>query len=212
LSQQCSNTTTRRHSKTASHPPLLSSPPYTALIRAIQNHTKTMKGFILGSKLRATRDDRGSPPKKRGKDAPLHERHVVPMSFFLDAVNQPESFLSQNEVGRPFGVNEEAYLRPCYNELLVEIEAELNLWTTKSAPSRLVEVRGSSGIGKSAFLAYIIATARINAEMKSFAIFHSAKHQGDISDVKCFIWIDNVLVLDGKKYSDQRHKILSTCT
>lgn len=73
---------------------------------------------------------------------------------------------------------------------------------------RMVEVRGSSGIGKSAFFAYTIAHVRLHCDAQSFAIFHSGKDQNDgrgsnlLDDVRCSVWINGELKIDKQLYAN----------
>ena len=107
--------------------------------------------------------------------------HVVPITFLEDAVSDPNTFLGTGAVGGSFGLRGEAYFRQCHKELLAEIMKEAEAWQNGDC-MRMVEVRGSSGIGKSAFLAYTIAHVRLHGDAQSFAIFHSRKDQNDGED------------------------------
>lgn len=94
----------------------------------------------------------GDSPQKRAKNSPLHELHVVPISFSEDAVSNPKEFLGTGKVGESFGLLGEACFRQCRKELLEEKKKEDVAWKEGNC-MRMVEVRGSSGIGKSASLA-----------------------------------------------------------
>ena len=69
-------------------------------------------------------------------------------------------------------------------------------------------MRGSSGIGKSAFFAYTIAHVRLHCDAQSFAIFHSGKDQNDgrgsnlLDDVRCSVWINGELKIDKQLYAN----------
>lgn len=146
-------------------------------------------------------------PQKRAKNSPLHERHVVPISFLEDAVSNPKTFLGTGAVGGSFGLRGEAYFRQCHKELMEEIRKEGKAWD-KGDCMRMVEVRGSSGIGKSAFLAYIIAHMRLHGKLQSFAIFHSGKDlnygggSNPLDDVRCSVWIEGLLEIDKQLYAN----------
>lgn len=157
----------------------------------------------------------GGSPQKKAKNSPLHELHVVPITFLEDAVSHPETFLGTGAVGGSFGLRGEAYLRQCHKELLAEIMKEAEAWQNGDC-MRMVEVRGSSGIGKSAFLAYTIAHVRLHGDAQSFAIFHSRKDQNDgrvsnlLDDVRCSVWIDGELKIDKQLYAnvEMRQRII----
>jgi hypothetical protein len=139
--------------------------------------------------------------RKKPRLSPFHNHNVAPMSFF-DAAASKATFLS-DEGGDTFGLYGEAYVRQCYKDLLVEIEVESNAWLKqKCLVSRLVQLRGSAGIGKSAFLAYIIAIFR-KCKMESFAVFHSAKTgkvAQNLSEVKCSVWVKDKQVMNSLLY------------
>ena len=145
---------------------------------------------------------------KRLMMTPLHKEHVVPMAFFDEAIGDSKNFLKENKVGKPFGLHNEAYLRKCYKELNEEIQKELAAWIEPQVANgvlrpRLVEIRGSSGIGKSVFLAYLIAVYMQQGEMANFAIFHSnkaGKSVPDLDDVLCSLYIDGEKVMDKQRY------------
>lgn len=159
----------------------------------------------------------GGSPQKRAKNAPLHELHVVPITFLEDAVSDPKTFLGTGAVGGTFGLRGEAYFRQCHKELLAEIMKEAEAWQDGNC-MRMVEVRGSSGIGKSAFLAYIIAHMRLHCDAQTFVIFHSRKDQNNNDgrgsslndDIRCSVWINGELKIDKKLYSnvEMRERII----
>jgi ABC-type ATPase involved in cell division len=74
---------------------------------------------------------------------------------------------------------------------LSKIETEYHAWVAQDQQvARLVQVRGSAGIGKSTFLAYIVAAYRKTDMDIFFAIFHSAetgKVAQDLSQVQCSV-------------------------
>lgn len=140
-------------------------------------------------------------PQKKARQAGLHENHFVPWSFYLDAINQPDSFLKGGEESK-FGRDNEAYLRPCHVELLNKIIQVSEEWQVKKTRTmHLVEIRGSSGIGKSAFLAYVIANMLQVDAISSFAIFYSEKGQTR-DEIKCSVWIKGKLKEDRVRYGD----------
>ena len=124
------------------------------------------------------------------------------MPFLIDAAtSNPSRFLGGGKVGEPFGVNREAYVRPCYEDLTEEIDKEIDKWH-EGDTMRIVEIRGSAGIGKSAFLAYTIAKIRENSEMENFAIFHSG-NDVDMPDIDFSVWIGGELVMDKEIYGNK---------
>ena len=65
---------------------------------------------------------------KRLMMTPLHRQFIAPMSFFDEAIGDSGNFLKQNEVGKPFGLHNEAYIRKCYQEIAEEIQKDLAAW------------------------------------------------------------------------------------
>ena len=152
-----------------------------------------------------------SDKKKRLK---LHEDGVAGFQFFREALDNPASFLqkSDRKEGEPqtFGLESEAVYRECYSELLADIgKAVDEKWGGKIG-SYLVEIRGSAGIGKSAFLALTMAI-ELQGGMKNFSLLHAPKTLEDkaypISEVRCSVWINGELKMDGAKYRLEKTQI-----
>lgn len=148
---------------------------------------------------------------KRLMMTPLHKQHVAPMAFLEEAVDDSWRFLKENEVGKPFGLHNEAYIRKCYQEIAEEIQKDLAAWIAPQVENgilraRLVEIRGSSGIGKSVFLAYLLALHIQAGGLTNFAIFHSDKTRKStpgLDEVLCSIYIDGIRVMDKQRYGSE---------
>jgi hypothetical protein len=114
------------------------------------------------------------------------------------------------EPTKRFGLYSEALLRDCYMDLMREIN-EVNTVRNERierdcAPgSYLIEIRGSAGIGKSAFLAFLMARQR-KIGPQNFALFHAPKEPAAgrvttaLDQVLCSVWIDGELKMDGEEY------------
>ena len=143
--------------------------------------------------------------KKRAKNAPLHERYSVPLSFLEDAVcaaqkNNPLHYLTN--VGKPFGRYREAYVRSCYEDIVQSIGEHLPTGkATQIAKDemrmKLFIIRGSSGIGKSTFLAYFLVRTR-NYFGKTI-LCHADKNAKNKEDENaiCQVWEGGQKVLEG---------------
>jgi hypothetical protein len=117
---------------------------------------------------------------------------------------------------RRFGWYSEALLRDCYTDLMQEIndENEKRNKRIDSGGGRtlLLEIRGSAGIGKSAFLAYLMAVMK-RSGLKDFALFHAPKvgseGSGRVNEMLCSVWIDGKLEMDSVLYdlSETRRKL-----
>ena len=138
------------------------------------------------------------------------------MAFFDDAMSDTENFLPEIEAGKPFGLHKEAYVRKCYPELLEEIKKDVAAWKAPQADKvmrpRLVEIRGSCGIGKSVFLAYLLAACKKSWGLSSFGVFHSpktgkARVDGGIDDVLCTVYINNEVIIDKQQYGLESTRI-----
>ena len=141
--------------------------------------------FSLSRKKKQSQGDGTAHVKKRKLDCKFHKQHAVPMSFFEEAMGP--NFRFDDTAGGTFGVEAEGYVRQCYVDLKNIFEAEVKAFVEEDGRphTRLVEIRGSSGVGKSAFLAYLLAVLR-KGGMENVAIFHSAKNSDTISGS---IWI-----------------------
>lgn len=147
--------------------------------------------------------------QKRAKKSPLHEHYVAPLSFLLDAANSDHSF-NITSTRRPFGDNLEAYVRPCYEtilQLILDNRKECrDKRSAQGLPKRstLFVIRGSSGIGKSTFLAYFMGRARSDKRFSNFAVFYASKAsrgpEGEprVSEVRCHVMLDGETVIDGE--------------
>ena len=157
-------------------------------------------------------------PQKIAKQSPLHQQYVAPLSFLVDAVNSQNSF-NITSTRQPFGNNLEAYVRPCYERILQVI-----LRTRKACLEKLRKnhqlrrstvfiIRGSSGIGKSTFLAYFVGRARSDRRYSNIAIFYGSKSAktitGDpiLSETFCYAALKGERVIEGH-YGDVRNQLL----
>ena len=124
--------------------------------------------------------------QKRAKQSPLHEHYVAPLSFLVEAANSGNSF-NITGLRLPFGNNLEAYARPCYEvilQLILQKRKECHQMRSKEGGRRraaLFVIRGSSGIGKSTFLAFFMGRARSGKRFRNFALFYGSKTSRGIS-------------------------------
>ena len=79
------------------------------------------------------------------------------MSFLEDAVQLSSREFHLTAVERPFGKSKEAYARVSYEEIVLAINSKRKEFLRKNRRSMAFIIRGSSGIGKSAFLGYAIS-------------------------------------------------------
>ena len=111
-------------------------------------------------------DDDDSPielARKKARLSPLHLHCVAPLSFLSEAVEQKEGSFNVTNIGCPFGKNKEAYARKCYEDIVQEIYDRRKRFRKETKPIKaavLFVVGGSSGVGKSTFLAYFIVRTR----------------------------------------------------
>jgi len=125
-------------------------------------------------------DDSPVKAKKARLSAPLHSEFVAPLSFLTDAVEDPDRFLCDGTTGT-FGLQNEAVVRPVYVDLSgVIIDAIESKYKDENTANNklLVILRGSSGIGKSTYLAYLIAQLMKNTRknnLEDIAIFRASK-------------------------------------
>lgn len=153
-------------------------------------------------------DEETPRPQKIAKQSPLHEHFVAPLSFLVDAVNSGNSF-NITSTRKPFGNNLEAYVRPCYERILQFILQTRKACIKKRNQnhlhrrSTLFIIRGSSGIGKSTFLAYFVGRARSGRRFSNIALFHSSKFSktkmGDpiLSETECYVVLNGETVVEG---------------
>ena len=166
------------------------------------------------AKTEAVANDTDTPLKERARLSELHRKGGAPWSFLMDAIHSPEEFLrSSSEITYPtFGLSDEAYRRDCHVNLMKQVLSTIQNWQQdeeRRYSMHLLEIRGSAGIGKSAFLAFVIATI-LRKELlpeteKNFALFYSTKG-GSVDDIRCSVWIDGALVEDQICYSDTHFK------
>jgi hypothetical protein len=111
---------------------------------------------------------------------------------------------------RQFGWYSEALLRDSYTDLMQEINDEIEKRNKKidSGDGRtlLLEIRGSAGIGKSAFLAYLMAGMK-RSGLKDFALFHAPKGSRRVNEVLCSVWIDGKLEMDSDIYGVSKTQV-----
>ena len=153
--------------------------------------------------------------RKRARLSPLHQHFVAPLSFLADAVEAEEGTkFNVINIGLPFGKNKEAYARACYEEILADIHASRKEFRTATKPAKaamLFVVAGSSGIGKSTFLAYFIA--RMSKLFKNVAICYAPKSAKTIygspqtDEVICAAWKSGTKVMEGT-YSAVRNNLV----
>lgn len=141
--------------------------------------------------------------RKKARESPLHEYHVAPLSFLVDALQASNGF-NVTRTRAPFGNNKEAYVRECYNDISDDIfriwKERRMAWEGKKR-AMLFTISGSSGIGKSTFLSFWIT--RMKQFFPTIAICYApksakTKNGTPTSDVvKCVIWKDGKIDVDG---------------
>eukprot|EP00978_Attheya_sp_CCMP212_P019038 scaffold52857_cov33-Attheya_sp.AAC.2 len=154
----------------------------------------------------------------------FHKEHVAPLSFLTDAVDASEGYFQQEcKVGTLFGNGKEAYVRQSYvevsNKLIGMIEAKYND-EEKVNRALLIVLCGSSRVGKSMFLAYVLAKLMSKKRkncLDNIAIFRASKSSKtgsgavDVNLVTCFISKNGSTILEGeyKHVNKQLKGILS---
>jgi hypothetical protein len=149
------------------------------------------------------------PSPKKPKLADLHVQHVAPYSFLKEAVESggDEGYFE----GSRFGILKEAFVRRDYRGIFRLIEKKWLDSTAEGKPTTLVIIRGSSGVGKSVFLAYLLARYR-KGGLKDLALFHAPKFlksgSGYVNpdNVKCSVWLDEKNKITGH-YRNVENKI-----
>lgn len=136
--------------------------------------------------------------QKKARKAPLHEDYSAPLSFLVDAVKAAQSNSSFNttEVGDPFGLAKEAYVRQCYEDIVQSINDVLNA-NIEDKKKQLFVIRGSSGVGKSTFLAY--ALVRLRAHFGITVLCHAQKSakNNEVDGVTCQVWENGKILTSG---------------
>jgi hypothetical protein len=149
--------------------------------------------------------------RKKVKESPLHENFVAPLSFLINAVGQGQgaSFnFNITHVNGPFGRNDEAYVRSCYEKMYKKIIATRKNNRKKLKRSMVFIITGSSGIGKSTFLAYFVARGR--AVFRNIAIFYASKNSKSttgeprVEETRCVLFVNDRQVFDGQ-YAQYDH-------
>lgn len=131
---------------------------------------------------------------KKSKKAPLHEQYVTPLSFHIDAVEKSKVFLGNCYKDRKFGMAKEAYLRQSYVDILKQIDAQVDKSIQDIEKGTAAIVRGSSGIGKSTFLAFVLAN--FAPIFENIAVLYApklAKKPGgevDLEGLSCVFWLN----------------------
>ena len=100
--------------------------------------------------------------RKKARESALHTQRVAPLLFLVNVVTSSQGEFNVTDVNEPFGKNKEAYVRECYHEdITVEIfdiwKNHMETWGEDNKRTNLFVITGSSGIGKSTFLAYWIS-------------------------------------------------------
>jgi hypothetical protein len=130
--------------------------------------------------------------KKKRRETPFHEHYVRPMSFLEDAVRLGTSEFNLAGPNKPFGENQEAYARASYEEIVHTINRKRIQFLKSNIRAMAFIIRGSSGVGKSAFLGYAIS--RFRKFMPTIVIFHAPKiaklgYIIELSAVQVSIWV-----------------------
>mmetsp|Transcript_21074 Transcript_21074/g.58371 ORF Transcript_21074/g.58371 Transcript_21074/m.58371 type:complete len:541 (+) Transcript_21074:42-1664(+) len=139
--------------------------------------------------------------KAKAKQAPLHEEYSAPLSFITDAVKAAQSgdSLNMTEIGKAFGKLREAYVRQCYEDIVQLMNSVLKTsFNLEEKKKQLFVIQGSSGVGKSTFLAYCVV--RLQAYFRGKIILcHAEKSvkSNEIDGVDCQVWENGNLVLSG---------------
>jgi hypothetical protein len=101
-----------------------------------------------------------------------------------------------------FGIHGELFYRDCYKVLidLISIDSSEEFMAEKSR--LLVEIRGSAGVGKSAFLAMCISGLK-DEGLQDFAVFNAPKSHfcEKVHQIECSIWSNGELDKDKERMS-----------
>ena len=105
-------------------------------------------------------------------------------------------------VGKSFGNNHEAFARECYEDLTTEIYEMRSEDVSNERNASLFVIAGSSGVGKSTFLAYFVA--RMKNVFKNVALCCASKSSKTRwgtpvqDETECIVWLNNKLQFQGK--------------
>ena len=139
--------------------------------------------------------------RKKARMSKLHEHYVAPLSFIADAVESGASKFNITNVNMPFGNNHEAYARPCYEDITQKIRMLRKEFRSERKAATLFVVGGSSGIGKSTFLAYFVV--RMRNVFNNIALCYAPKstkgYFGNPSqdEIECVVWYRGVQQFKG---------------
>lgn len=140
--------------------------------------------------------------RKKARMAPLHREHVAPISFITGAVESRDTTeFNITGVGKSFGNNHEAFARECYEELATEIYERRSKDLSNERNASLFVIAGSSGVGKSTFLAYFVA--RMKNVFKNVALCYASKSPKTRwgtpvqDETECIVWLNNKLQFQG---------------
>jgi hypothetical protein len=175
-----------------------------------QHHTTATMSLSLPIASTAQVESRGDDKRddcwdvvraqRKAKQAPLHEDYSAPLSFLGDAVKaaQSNSSFSLTKVSEPFGLAKEAYARQCYEDVAQKIGGVLNSNTEDR--KQLFVLRGSSGVGKSTFLAYGLVRLRNHFGKGKIILCHAQKaaKSNELDSVQCRVWENGKLALSGR--------------
>jgi hypothetical protein len=154
--------------------------------------------------------------QKKAKRSPLHEQYVAPLSFLEDAVRaaQANDNFNITKIGESFGMVKEAYARSCYEDIvqaIVMIFKKNRKRDRDQKRAMLFIIRGSSGIGKSTFLAYFIARSRKN--FANIAICYASRNSKsangvpELTEIQCVVFVEGETIVEGS-YSDVRPELV----
>ena len=133
----------------------------------------------------------------------IHRQQSPPYAFLEEAARHGADANYFDSGITSFGLQKEAFVREAYMDITDCIEQSHTKSKKKGSVWHLVVIRGSSGVGKSVFLGYLLAMCRLGGT-KNFAIFHAGKDTKsgsgavDFSEVDCSLWLDGTIAIKGK--------------
>lgn len=137
--------------------------------------------------------------QKKAKAAPLHEDYFAPLSFLDDAVKaaQSDSSFNMTEIGAAFGLVKEAFARQCYEDVAKKIAGVL--YANTENRKQLFVLRGSSGVGKSTFLAYALVRLRGYFGKGKIVLCHADKaaKNNNFDRTVCQVWDKGKSIVSG---------------